>query len=75
MDRRCVWDWLNEVYRHPTVAFNTYSDKQQIEFAHDAFVLLKEQQAVIECLKRKVKQYEFEKGWDECPDRMGGGGW
>ena len=45
MDRRCVLGWLNEVYRHPTVAFNTYSDEQQIEFAHDALVLLKEQEA------------------------------
>lgn len=44
MDRRCVFIWLNEVYRHPTVAFNTYSDEQQIEFAHDALVLLKEQE-------------------------------
>lgn len=44
MDRRCLWGWLNEVYRHPTVAFNTYSDEQQIEFAHDALVLLKEQE-------------------------------
>ena len=42
MDRCCVIVWLNEVYRHPTVAFNTYSDEQQIEFAHDALVLLKE---------------------------------
>lgn len=45
MDRCCVLGWLNEVYRHPTVAFNTYSDEQQIEFAHDALVLLKEQEA------------------------------
>ena len=45
MDKRCVWDWLNEVYRHPAVAFNTYSDAQQIEFAHDALVLLKKQEA------------------------------
>ena len=44
MDRHCVFGWLNEVYRHPTVAFNTYSDEQQIEFAHDALVLLKEQE-------------------------------
>ena len=47
MDRRCVLGWLNEVYRHPTVAFNTYSDERQIEFAHDALVLLKEQEAVV----------------------------
>ena len=49
MDRRCVWNWLNDVYRNPKVAFNTYSDEQQIEFAHDALVLLKEQEAVVHC--------------------------
>lgn len=46
LDRRCVWNWLNDVYRNPKVAFNTYSDEQQIEFAHDALVLLKDQEAV-----------------------------
>ena len=45
MDRRCVWNWLNDVYRNPKVAFNTYSDDQQIEFAHDALALLKEQKS------------------------------
>lgn len=44
MDRRCVLVWLSEVYRHPTVAFNTYSDEQQKEFAHDALVLLLEKE-------------------------------
>lgn len=53
MDRRCVWGWLNEVYRHPTVAFNTYSDEQQIEFAHDALVLLKDKEAVEPTLIRE----------------------
>ena len=52
MDRRCVFGWLNEVYRNPTVAFNTYSDEQQIEFAHDALVLLKEQEAETELCER-----------------------
>lgn len=46
LDRRCVWNWLNDVWRNPTVAFNTYSDDQLIEFAHDALVLLKEQEPV-----------------------------
>lgn len=45
MDRRCVMNWLIEICRNPTVAFNTHSDKQQIEYAHDAIVLLKEQEA------------------------------
>ena len=49
MNRRCVMNWLMEVYRNPTVAFNTHSDEQQIEFAHDAIVLLKEQEAVVRC--------------------------
>lgn len=43
MDRRCVLNWLIDIIRSPTVAFNTYSDEHQIEFAHDAIVLLKEQ--------------------------------
>lgn len=46
LDRRCVWYWLNDVYRNPTVAFNTYSDEQLIELAHDALVLLKEQEPI-----------------------------
>ena len=45
------------------------------EDLQNAIALLKEQQSVIECLKGKIKRYEFEKGWDECPDRMNGGGW
>ena len=43
MDRRCVLGWLSDIYCYPTVALNTYSDDQQIELAHDALVLLKEQ--------------------------------
>lgn len=54
MDRRCLWNWLNDVYRSPLVAFNTYSDEQQIEFAHDALVLLKEQEAVQPVLDEKT---------------------
>ena len=46
LNRRCAWNWLNDVYRNPTVAFNTYSDEQQIEFAHDALIALKEQETV-----------------------------
>ena len=55
MGRCCVLGWLNEVYRHPTVAFNTYSDEQQIEFAHDALVLLKEQEEQINDLQHKLE--------------------
>lgn len=46
MDRRCVMNWLNEVYCNPTDAFNTHSEEQLSEFAHDALVLLKEQEPV-----------------------------
>ena len=46
LDKLCVWFWLNDVYRNPKVAFNTYSDEQQIELAHNALTLLKEQEAV-----------------------------
>jgi len=46
LDRKSVWDWLNDVHRNPKVAFNTYSNAQQIEFAHDAIILLKEQESV-----------------------------
>ena len=44
LDRRCVWNWLCAVYRSPSIAYYTYSDEQQTEFAHDALVLLKEQE-------------------------------
>ena len=45
MDRRCVLVWLSDVYRNPELAFNLYSDRRQTELAHDALVLLKEQEA------------------------------
>lgn len=61
MDRRCVWNWLNDVYRNPKVAFNTYSDEQQIEFAHDALVLLKEQEA------KPVLNQNDSMGFATCP--------
>ena len=42
LDKRCVWVWLNEVYRDPTAAFNTHSDEQLQELAYDALILLRE---------------------------------
>jgi len=73
MDRRCVWNWLNDVYRNPKVAFNTYSDDQQIEFAHDALALLKEQEAVepkVSSTEQRCgncnKIIEMD-GWKVCP--------
>jgi hypothetical protein len=46
MDRRCVMDWLNEVYVTPSRAFEKYTEDELKMFAHDALVLLKEQEAV-----------------------------
>lgn len=46
MDRRCVLNWLNEVYVTPSRAFNEYTDDEIKMFAHDALVLLNEQEAV-----------------------------
>ena len=59
MDRRCVIGWLNEVYRNPTMAFITHSDEQLIEFAHDALVLLKEQEAVEPKTEPSAKGYWY----------------
>lgn len=59
LDRRCVWNWLNDVYRNPTVAFNTYSDEQLIELAHDALVLLKEQDAQLVLSNRVCETEPF----------------
>ena len=49
LDRRYVMSWLYEVYRSPRIAYYTYSDEQQTEFAHDALVLLKEQPEIVQC--------------------------
>lgn len=49
MDRRCVLNWLNEVYVTPSRAFNEYTEDELKMFAHDALVLLKEQLEVIRC--------------------------
>ena len=46
MDRRCVTTWLNEVYVTPSRAFSEYTDDELKMFAHDALVLLKEQETV-----------------------------
>ena len=46
MDRKCVLDWLNEVYVTPSLSYSNYTDEEIRIFAHDALVLLKEQEAV-----------------------------
>jgi len=45
MDRRCVMNWLSEIYVTPSRAFSEYTDDELKMFAHDALVLLKEQEA------------------------------
>ena len=45
MDRRCVMNWLNEVYVTPSRAFSEYTDDELKMIAYDALVLLKEQEA------------------------------
>lgn len=65
MDRHCVLNWLNEVYVTPSRAFLAYTDDELKMFAHDALVLLKEQEAVVQC----------KCGWRYCPScgaRMNG---
>lgn len=44
MDKCCVLNWLNEVYVTPSRAFNEYTDDELKMFAHDAIVLLTEQE-------------------------------
>ena len=50
MDRRCVLNWLNEVYVTPSRAFDEYTEDELKMFAHDALVLLiKEQPEIVRC--------------------------
>ena len=53
MDRRCVMNWLNEVYVTPNRAFCDHTDDELKMFAHDALVLLKDQEAVEPTLIRE----------------------
>ena len=55
MDRKCVLDWLNEVYITPSLSYSNYTDEEIRIFAHDALVLLKEQQEEIENLKQTAQ--------------------
>lgn len=56
MDRRCVLNWLNEVYVTPSRAFNEYTDDELKMFAHDAIVLLKEETKIVRC--KDCKHFE-----------------
>lgn len=42
MDKRCVLNWLNEVYAAPSRAFDKYTEDELKMFAHDTLVLLME---------------------------------
>lgn len=44
MDRKCVLDWLNKVYISPSLSYSEYTDEEIRIFAHDALVLLNEQE-------------------------------
>ena len=45
MDRKCVLDWLNEVYVTPSRAFDEYTEDELKMFAHDAIALLEAQES------------------------------
>lgn len=44
MDKRCVLNWLYEFYIAPSRAFDEHTEEELKMFAHDALVLLKEQE-------------------------------
>jgi hypothetical protein len=56
MDRRCVINWLNEVYVTPSRAFDEYTEDELKMFAYDALVLLKEQETIVRCKDCKYAQ-------------------
>ena len=59
MDRKCVFDWLNKVYITPSLSYSEYTDEEIRIFAHDALVLLKEQEPV-------KPHYNARTNWYEC---------
>ena len=73
MDRKCVMDWLNKVYITPSLSYSEYTDEEIRIFAHDALVLLKEQEAVeprVSTAEQRCghcnKVIEMD-GWKVCP--------
>lgn len=56
MDRRCVMNWLNEVYVTPSRAFDEYTEYELKMFAHDALVLLIEQKERNEPMKPTLNE-------------------
>lgn len=65
MDRRCVLNWLNEVYVAPSRAFDEYTEDELKIFAHDALAILEEQE------QRLINGYKrgYERAWDEIGRR------
>ena len=59
MDRKCVLDWLNKVYIAPSLFYSEYTDEEIRIFAHDALVLLKEQEAVVPTLIREGRNKHY----------------
>ncbi len=59
MDRKCVLDWLNEVFVTPSLSYSEYTDEEIRIFAHDALVLLKEQEA-------DKNKYEYKYDHTDC---------
>lgn len=55
MDRKCVFDWLNKVFIAPSLSYSEYTDDEIRIFAHDALILLKEQEEEIENLKQTAQ--------------------
>lgn len=76
MDKKCVLDWLNKVYISPSVSYSQYTDDEIRILAHDALVLLKEQEAVevVRCKDckhrpKKPNWETYESGFDiEFPE-------
>ncbi len=61
MDRQSVLNWLYKVYVTPSRAFDEYTDDELKMFAHDAIVLLEEQQKLIdEITQRRANNGAFD---------------
>ena len=68
MDKYCVMKWLNEVYVTPSRAFNEYTDDELKMFAHDALILLKEQESKPDkCIICEGCGHKLQDDWNWCP--------
>ena len=62
LDRKCVFDWLNKVYITPSLSYSEYTDEEIRMFAHDALVLLKEQERQLDEY-HKADSFLASHGW------------